>query len=40
MNRIPKLNRQIKDNLMANKDAKLYMPEFNQEASVQVNIVN
>jgi len=35
MNRIPKLNRQIKDNLMANKDAKLNMPEFNQEASVQ-----
>lgn len=35
VSRMPKLNRQIKENLLANKDAKLNMPEFNAEASSQ-----
>lgn len=35
MHRLPKLNRQIKDNLMANKDANINMPEFKAEHAVQ-----
>ena len=34
--RLPRLNRDIKASLIANKDVELNMPEFQQEKSAQV----